>query len=239
MSIADELRKLQELHRTGALSDEEFAQAKAAVLGGTAPAPAGTRPERDLFPIDPYDSFTPRRLLILQIIAGSLILGVVVFLGVVLYLVQVRNNARGMGQTGDLPVVSFVAAALLVIQAPLSFILPNLMTSSALRRILAGTWQPTPGVPLTLYATGGAKLMAVRQGTLIVGLALLEGVALFGCIGYLLEAQPLALGVVGIALILMLGQFPLEGRVRGWLKRQADTLTGLHDARGDTQDRRG
>jgi hypothetical protein len=32
MSIADELRKLQELHDSGALTDEEFAQAKAAVL---------------------------------------------------------------------------------------------------------------------------------------------------------------------------------------------------------------
>jgi hypothetical protein len=32
MSIADELQKLEELHRSGALSDEEFAQAKAAVL---------------------------------------------------------------------------------------------------------------------------------------------------------------------------------------------------------------
>ena len=33
MSIADELHKLGELHRSGALTDEEFAQAKARVLG--------------------------------------------------------------------------------------------------------------------------------------------------------------------------------------------------------------
>ena len=32
MNIADELQKLQELHRTGALTDEEFATANAAVL---------------------------------------------------------------------------------------------------------------------------------------------------------------------------------------------------------------
>ena len=38
MSIADELRKLQELHDQGGLSDEEFATAKAKVLaGGAAP----------------------------------------------------------------------------------------------------------------------------------------------------------------------------------------------------------
>lgn len=34
MSIADEFRKLQELHRSGALTDDEFAQAKARVLAG-------------------------------------------------------------------------------------------------------------------------------------------------------------------------------------------------------------
>lgn len=39
MSIADELQKLEELRRTGALSDQEFAQAKAALLAGAAGPP--------------------------------------------------------------------------------------------------------------------------------------------------------------------------------------------------------
>jgi hypothetical protein len=34
MNIADELRKLQDLHQSGALTDDEFATAKAAVLSG-------------------------------------------------------------------------------------------------------------------------------------------------------------------------------------------------------------
>ncbi len=43
MAISDELQKLEELHRTGALSDEEFATAKASVLAGSAQAAtAGT-----------------------------------------------------------------------------------------------------------------------------------------------------------------------------------------------------
>lgn len=40
MDLADELRRLEELHRRGALTDEEFARAKAAVLAGSTPAPA-------------------------------------------------------------------------------------------------------------------------------------------------------------------------------------------------------
>ena len=38
MSIADELQKLEDLRRGGALSETEFAKAKAAVLSGAAPA---------------------------------------------------------------------------------------------------------------------------------------------------------------------------------------------------------
>jgi uncharacterized protein len=38
MNVADELEKLHQLHRTGALSDEEFAKAKAALLEPTPPA---------------------------------------------------------------------------------------------------------------------------------------------------------------------------------------------------------
>src|ERR671923_326531 len=41
MDLADELRKLQDLHASGALTDEEFAAAKARVLAGE---PAGTGP---------------------------------------------------------------------------------------------------------------------------------------------------------------------------------------------------
>ncbi len=37
MSIADELRKLDELRRSGAISEEEYARAKAAVIDGTSP----------------------------------------------------------------------------------------------------------------------------------------------------------------------------------------------------------
>ena len=49
MNIADELQKLQELHRSGALSDEEFTAAKAAVLakGADGAEPAGDAHMKD------------------------------------------------------------------------------------------------------------------------------------------------------------------------------------------------
>jgi hypothetical protein len=39
MDLAEELRQLEDLHRTGGLTDEEYARAKAAVLAGAPPAP--------------------------------------------------------------------------------------------------------------------------------------------------------------------------------------------------------
>jgi phage shock protein PspC (stress-responsive transcriptional regulator) len=44
MSMSDELARLAELHQRGALSDDEFARAKARVLNGSAAAVPGQAP---------------------------------------------------------------------------------------------------------------------------------------------------------------------------------------------------
>jgi hypothetical protein len=46
MSLADELTKLEELRRSGALTDAEFAQAKAAILTGGAAAPSNVAADK-------------------------------------------------------------------------------------------------------------------------------------------------------------------------------------------------
>ena len=44
MALSDELAKLQELHQRGALTDDEFARAKARFLGGPGPAAGDASP---------------------------------------------------------------------------------------------------------------------------------------------------------------------------------------------------
>jgi hypothetical protein len=226
MSLADELRKVEELHRRGALTDEEFTQAKAVLLNPDAPKDRPPDPETSPA-VEPDVDLTPRRVRVLQIVAGTLLLGVVGFLAVALFIVLVQGGGQGLAPPQGLPLLSLVAVVMLAAEAPLAFIVPGMMTRSALRQIVAGTWKLPPGQDATLFATAGAKLMGVRQASLIAGLALLEGAAFTGCIAYLLEAQVLALGVVGVAILLMLCQFPTEGRVRAWLERQAQALTEL------------
>src|SRR5438445_3956368 len=104
MNLADELRKLQELHSTGALTDEEFAEAKAAVLNRDLEEGPVSQ-NIDLFPIDPQDSLTPQRLLPMKIIAGSLLMGVVICLGIMLYLVHVQRPGQRMAPPQDLPIL--------------------------------------------------------------------------------------------------------------------------------------
>jgi hypothetical protein len=178
------------------------------------------------------DEILPQgRLRVMQIIAGALFLGVVTFLAIVLIIVSGQPNGAGIAPAGSVPIISIVAVLLLIVQVPLAFHVPAFLTRSALRRIAAGTWQLPPGANAASFQTDTSKLLAVRQTSMIIGLALLEGVSFFGCIAYLMEAQPFALGVVVLAVMLMLVNSPTEGRVRAWLERQADQLAELREQR--------
>jgi hypothetical protein len=175
----------------------------------------------------PDDILPHRQLRVMQIIAGAILLGAVIFLVIVLTIVLVRAKGPARGLPGNLPMISIVAVVFLAVTAPLAFIVPGFQTRAALRQIASGTWQLPLGANAAGFSTDASKLLAVQQNAMVVGLALLEGTAFFGCIAYLVEAQPFACGLVVLAVILMLLKFPTEGRVRAWLEHQADQLVEL------------
>ncbi len=77
MDMADELQKLEELHRAGTLSDEEFARAKDAVIG-RASAPQDAQPTVFASPMDPaavkeHQSRQWAMMLHLSLLAGFLV----------------------------------------------------------------------------------------------------------------------------------------------------------------------
>jgi hypothetical protein len=184
------------------------------------------------------DPFPHQRVRVMQIIAGALIAGVVLFLGLVLYLVHGQGNGPAPAAPGP-PMITLVALAMFAGCALMAFLIPAALTRSALRRLADGTWQPPPGAAPQSYATTTDKLLMVRQAGLIIGMALLEGPAFTACIAYLQEAQPPALGVVGAALFLMLWSFPTTGRVRAWVERQSDALEQARNERELTRQREG
>ncbi len=158
----------------------------------------------------------------MQIIAVALVIGLMTFLVVILYIVQVQNQGRGTTPPQGAPLISLIAAGFLGVLAIASFLVPAAIMRSTLQRIAAGTWKPAPGMEVP--ATDAGKLMVLYQTTLIVGLAMLEGPGFFGGIAYLLEAQAFALGIVAVGIILMLARFPTESRVRRWLEVQEEQL---------------
>jgi hypothetical protein len=162
----------------------------------------------------------------MQIVAGALLIGVGTFVAVVLYLVLVQNGGRGNLPPNNLPVVTFIAAAMIATLGPMSFFVPGIITQSVLPKIATGRWTPAGGNPAA-FATDGDKLMLLYQTTMIVGYAMVEGSAFTGCIAYLLDGNWLALGVVAVAVALMLARFPTEGRVGSWVERQTEALARM------------
>jgi hypothetical protein len=180
------------------------------------------------------DPLPAAKLRTMQIIAAALLMGVLVFLFVVLYMVLVQNQGQPLGPPQDLPLVSLIAAVILVLNAPLVFVMPQILTQSSVKQIAAGTWKPPQGVSGAGFDTDTDKLLAVKQRTMLISLALIEGAAFCALIGFLLEGQYLALGVVGLAVILMLALFPSEGRVRAWLDQQLQRVADLRAEQSGT-----
>src|SRR5262245_43611995 len=125
----------------------------------------------------------PRGFLrVMQIIAAALLLGLTVFVTIALIVVAERNNAPAIAPVGDLPMITVIAVAMLAVQAPLAFIVPGIVTRNALRQIASGAWSVPPGANAEALHSDTAKLLLVRQTTLIIGLAFLEAAAFLGCI---------------------------------------------------------
>jgi hypothetical protein len=173
---------------------------------------------------DPDDVLFQQRVRVMQIVAGTLLTGVLVFLVIAIATASNRGPQRG---EATLPVVSIVAVVMLMVQLPLAFFIPHSGIQAGTRRIASGAWQGPPGSDPTAYASDTAKLLAVRQTAMIIRSALLEGVAFLGCIAYMIEGRAIALGVVAVAVIVMLLTFPTRGRVRSWVEQQANRLVEL------------
>jgi hypothetical protein len=162
------------------------------------------------------DSIPPGRLRVMQIITGAPILGVVITLGIFVFLVQVPNQGRPFGPGQGPPILSVLALGTLAVLAVASGVLPDVVLRQGLRSIARGE-----GPPPTGYA---GRLLLQRQTTLIMGLALLEAPALFCCIAYLLEGRLYTVGGAVLAVLLMASRFPTESGLRAWLRRRLDAV---------------
>jgi hypothetical protein len=165
------------------------------------------------------------RIRVLQIIAFALLFGLLVFTGIVLFL---RLSGQPIRPVAETPLVTFLAIGMLVMNLPLSVLVPQLNLQAALKGIAAGTWTPSPGRgPAPEYRDDAERLLGVRQTSLIVTLALLEGPGFLGCIAYLVEGSPFALCVPAAVVVAMLLHFPTKWRTLNWIERKLAELDSL------------
>jgi len=165
------------------------------------------------------DPFPRERLLPMQIIAGALAMGIVIFFGIVMYLVYGGGNPQP-APADTLPAISIVAGAMLLTTGPLSFVVPAMLTPPALKHI----------------ADSGdrydvTRLLGLKQANMIISMALLEGPAFCGLVAFLVEQQPAVLAVPAVVLTGILMQFPTENGVRDWTERQGRRIEELRQDR--------
>jgi hypothetical protein len=164
---------------------------------------------------EPPEDIPPQRLRTMQIVAAALPLSVVTTCAVLVSIVYFANGGQGLQQPAGLPIVSLVAAGMTLCNVPLSISLPLSQTRAAVRRIAAGSAQPT---------SAALQLLVVRQTTIIMADALLEGAALTCGIAYAIEGQVYVLVGVAVTVALMLANFPTANGVRAWLDRQLEAV---------------
>jgi hypothetical protein len=159
------------------------------------------------------DDLTYRtRTRVIQIIAGAILAGLLMFIAIVAFLVQPgRPNAFG-----DLPLLSLMGCAMLAVNLPLSVIVPSVMAKNGVRQLAARADQN--------IQTFTGELINVWQASFIVSRALLEGAGFLGALAYMVERHWLGLAVALAVALIMLVTFPTEGRIRSWVERQQATL---------------
>jgi hypothetical protein len=169
------------------------------------------------------------RVRTMQIISAALIAGVVTLTGIMIIMVK-QNDGPLAPPNADLPpLVSIIAVVSLAAGIGVRVILPNAILRGAMQRIAGPSATPPSRDQCAGYE---GSLLAVRQTTLIMANALLEGPALFCAIAYMLEGQAFTLAGVAVALVLMLWQFPTREGVRAWLERHLDLVLELRQLGG-------
>lgn len=160
------------------------------------------------------------RLQTLRILHGALCAGVAVFLVIVLVL----RLAGGMNKPPPIPLITYVAAAFTLIMLMVSFALPTMMEANWRRQLAPGKSPFTGAQGAGMPADPFSRWAGLYQTRLIVRMALLEGAAFFALIAYLLEGQPLSLGLAGGLLFAMLGLFPTRAGIEAWVETQRSRM---------------
>lgn len=149
----------------------------------------------------------------MKIIAAALIIGVLMFLGVVLVVTQ--GNIGGIQNAG---IITLVAGGFAFLMIANHFVIPRIITGVQLKQLGAS------GILKQKEQEQAERMCAVYQTQLIIGMALLEGAAFFNLIAMMIEKSGVSLGAVSLLLGLMVVKFPTRLKVTWWIQERLREL---------------
>ena len=166
-----------------------------------------------------------RATLTMQIIAGALAGGAVMFFGIVLFIAAGNRPAADAS-----PIIIYTAIGFAALAVVNWLIVPGKVAARMRESILRGDakqWGLVQGTPDAAELGDVLPLTAIYQTRMIISLAILEGATFCACIAYMIERQTVALGLVVALLLLMLAQFPTVSRIATWTETELANIKNL------------
>lgn len=143
-----------------------------------------------------YNNQQQPTIKMMQIIAASLVVGVVAFALIAVFVVG------ALDEPPESMLISAIAAGFAAVVFVLHLVIPPLVISQQAR------------------AARGEQLYGVYLTKMILGLALLEGAAFFNIVAALIEHNWWSLAIAGGLAFWMLALFPTRTRVDHWIETQ-------------------
>jgi hypothetical protein len=161
-----------------------------------------------------------RHLLTMRIILGAMLMGPLVAMAIF-----VGMRAQANQPVADVPMMSYVFAAVTVVALAVSLVVPNRVVASA-RRMLA---QPDRSASSRRFGNEPVAdtigfWCVLYQTRLIVGSALLEGPASAWLVAYFIEGTPWSLLAAAALLGLLASKFPTRLGLENWIEDQRELL---------------
>lgn len=167
-----------------------------------------------------------------QIVVVGLVLGCLVFMGVVLS-VPMQPAAAGdapVGPGAEGPMMTYMAMGFVLLAILARVVVVPLVVATIRRKIAEGTWPPEDYQAQGSYhrvvesdPTAG-KLAILYLMKTIIGGAIIEGAAFFLLVAYMMEASPLSIGLAVVLVVLLALHFPTAGGMISWIEQQLDEL---------------
>ncbi len=155
----------------------------------------------------------------MRIVVVALVMGVVTFAAVAFF---ISGNAEPDKQ----PLVAFIGLAFAAIILVVREIVPNVIVTSARKKIANGSWQPPrqAASPIPKDATPEEKLLFTYRSRLIIRAALLEGAAFFNLVAFVIHHQWWSFAIAAVFAAINLSTIPTRDGLLSWIDRQTELL---------------